>query len=85
MIVVNDILYTGCRTIRFRRGRCDLGVNTPRGSGARADGYLIRKTALVALVPCVTTISRAAAPTHAIANTQAEFALSLQERIGIEA
>jgi len=67
-----------------RRGRCDLVINTPQGSGARADGYLIREAALVARVPCVTTISGAAAAVHAIANARAESALSLQERIGIE-
>ena len=66
-----------------RRGRCDLVVNTPQGSGARADGYLIREAALVARVPCVTTISGAAAAVHAIANARAEAALSLQERIGV--
>ena len=67
-----------------RRGRCDLVINTPQGSGARADGYLIREAAVVAKVPCVTTISGAAAAVHAIANARAESALSLQERIGIE-
>ncbi len=66
-----------------RRGRCDLVINTPQGSGARADGYLIREAALVARVPCVTTISGAAAAVHAIANARAESALSLQERIGM--
>jgi carbamoyl-phosphate synthase large subunit len=68
-----------------RSGRCDLVINTPQGSGARADGYLIREAALGARVPCVTTISGAAAAVHAIANARAESALSLQERIGIEA
>ena len=58
-----------------RRGRCDLVINTPQGSGARADGYLIREAALVARVPCVTTISGAAAAVHAIANARAESAL----------
>ncbi len=67
-----------------RSGRCDLVLNTPQGRGARADGYLIREAALVARVPCVTTISGAAAAVHAIANARAESALSLQERIGIE-
>jgi carbamoyl-phosphate synthase large subunit len=67
-----------------RRGRCDLVVNTPQGRGARADGYLIREAALVARVPCITTISGAAAAVHAIANARAESALSLQERIGAE-
>jgi carbamoyl-phosphate synthase large subunit len=65
--------------------RCDLIVNTPQGSGARADGYRIREAALAARVPCITTISGAAAAVHAIANARAETALSLQERIGIGA
>ena len=65
----------------IRRGRCDLVINTPQGSGARADGYLIREAALVARVPCITTISGAAAAVHAIANARTEIALSLQERI----
>ena len=64
------------------QGRCDLILNTPQGSGARADGYLIREAALAARVPCITTISGAAAAVHAIANARAETALSLQERIG---
>jgi carbamoyl-phosphate synthase large subunit len=68
-----------------RRGRCDLVVNTPQGSGARTDGYLIREAALAARVPCITTLSGAAAAVHAIANARAESALSLQERIGIHA
>ncbi len=65
-----------------REGRCDLIVNTPHGSGARADGYRIREAALGARVPCITTIAGAAAAVHAIANARAETALSLQERIG---
>jgi carbamoyl-phosphate synthase large subunit len=74
---------TGERTVvdLIRQHRCDLVVNTPQGSGARADGYLIREAALVARVPCITTISGAAAAVHAIANARAETTLSLQERI----
>ena len=64
-----------------RRGRCDLVVNTPQGSGARADGYRIREAALAARVPCITTISGAAAAVHAIANARTEIARSLQERL----
>jgi carbamoyl-phosphate synthase large subunit len=64
-----------------RRGRCNLVVNTPQGSGARTDGYLIREAALVARVPCITTLSGAAAAVHAIANARNEESLSLQERI----
>ena len=69
----------------IRRGRCDLVVNTPQGSGARTDGYLIREAALVARVPCVTTISGAAAAVEAIAHARDEVALSLQERIDAHA
>jgi carbamoyl-phosphate synthase large subunit len=66
----------------IRRGRCDLVVNTPfGGSSARTDGYRIREAALVARVPCITTISGAAAAVHAIANARTELSLSLQERI----
>ncbi len=67
----------------IRRGRCDLVVNTPQGSGARADGYRIREAALVARVPCITTLSGAAAAVHAIANARAEIAQSLQERLEV--
>jgi carbamoyl-phosphate synthase large subunit len=69
----------------IRRGRCDLVVNTPvGGSLQRTDGYRIREAALVARVPCITTISGAAAAVHAIANARTELALSLQERIDAE-
>jgi carbamoyl-phosphate synthase large subunit len=63
----------------IRRGRCKLVVNTPQGSGARTDGYLIREAALVARVPCITTLSGAAAAVHAIRNARSEESLSLQE------
>jgi len=68
-----------------RRGRCELVINTPQGSGARTDGYRIREAALVARVPCITTISGAAAAVEAIAHARDEIALSLQERIDAQA
>jgi carbamoyl-phosphate synthase large subunit len=68
-----------------RRGRCDLVINTPQGYGARTDGYLIREAALVNRVPCITTISGAAAAVHAIASARTDVAVSLQERIETEA
>jgi carbamoyl-phosphate synthase large subunit len=68
-----------------RRGRCDLVVNTPQGYGARTDGYAIREAALVNRVPCITTLSGAAAAVHAIASARSEVTLSLQERIEAEA
>jgi hypothetical protein len=49
------------------------------------DGYLIREAALSARVPCITTIAAATAAVHAIANARSETALSLQERIDVEA
>jgi carbamoyl-phosphate synthase large subunit len=69
----------------IRRGRCDLVVNTPAGGSLqRTDGYRIREAALLARVPCITTLSGAAAAVHAIANARTELALSLQERIDAE-
>ena len=69
----------------LRRGRCDLVVNTPQGSGARTDGYRIREAALAARIPCITTLSGAAAAVHAIAHARGEAVVSLQERIDAQA
>jgi len=69
----------------IRRGRCDLVINTPQGLGARADGYAIREAALLNRVPCITTIAGASTAVHAIASARSEVALSLQERIELEA
>jgi carbamoyl-phosphate synthase large subunit len=69
----------------IRRGRCDLVVNTPQGSGARGDGYRIREAALAAGVPCITALRGASAAVAAIARARPERALSLQERIDAEA
>ena len=59
-----------------RRPRSAAGAATssstrPQGRGARTDGYLIREAALVARVPCITTIAGAAAAVEAIANARA--------------
>jgi carbamoyl-phosphate synthase large subunit len=64
----------------IRRRRCDLVVNTPQGAEARSDGYRIREAALIARVPCITTLAGAAAGVEAIANARGEAARSLQER-----
>ncbi|HXV57570.1 MAG TPA: carbamoyl-phosphate synthase large subunit [Gaiellaceae bacterium] len=64
-----------------RRRRVDLVVNTPDGGGARTDGYLIREAALLARVPCVTTIGGAFAAIEAIARATRGETLSLQERV----
>ncbi|MHB8648651.1 MAG: carbamoyl-phosphate synthase large subunit [Gaiellaceae bacterium] len=68
----------------IRRGHCDLVINTPQGRNARSDGYAIREAALSRRVPCITTMSGAAAAVDAIANARAEQAVSLQERIDAE-
>jgi carbamoyl-phosphate synthase large subunit len=59
-------------------------INTPEGRNARSDGYAIREAALARRVPCITTLSGAAAAVHAIATARAEQATSLQERIDAE-
>jgi carbamoyl-phosphate synthase large subunit len=65
----------------IRRGRCDLVLNTPAGSGARSDGYRIREAALVARIPCITTLAGAFAAVDALAGAGHESALTLQERV----
>jgi carbamoyl-phosphate synthase large subunit len=65
----------------LRRRHCDLVVNTPAGGGARSDGYLIREAALVARIPCITTLAGAFAAVEAIARARHEDAVSLQERL----
>ena len=51
----------------IREHKCDLVINTPTGSGARADGYEIRTAAVRHGIPCVTTMTGATAAARAIA------------------
>ncbi|HEX2266342.1 MAG TPA: carbamoyl phosphate synthase large subunit, partial [Solirubrobacterales bacterium] len=51
----------------IRKRECDLVINTPTGSGARADGYEIRTAAVRNGLPCVTTMTGATAAARAIA------------------
>jgi carbamoyl-phosphate synthase large subunit len=51
----------------IRELRCALVINTPTGSGARADGYEIRTAAVRHGIPCVTTMTGATAAVRAIA------------------
>jgi len=51
----------------IRERRCALVINTPTGSGARADGYEIRTAAVREGIPCVTTMTGASAAVRAIA------------------
>jgi len=46
---------------------CDLVINTPTGSGARADGYEIRSAAIQHGIPSITTMTGASAAVRAIA------------------
>jgi carbamoyl-phosphate synthase large subunit len=64
----------------IRQRRCDLVINTPTGSGARADGYEIRTAAVRHGIPCVTTMTGATAAARAIAAGKDEAPVrSIQE------
>ncbi|MGN6190478.1 MAG: carbamoyl-phosphate synthase large subunit, partial [Conexibacter sp.] len=49
------------------RGEVRLVVNTPVGTGARADGWEIRSAAVARGIPCITTMTGAMAAARAIA------------------
>ena len=51
---------------RIDAGDVDLVINTPTGSGARADGWEIRRAAVARGIPCITTMSGASAAQRAI-------------------
>ena len=69
---------------RIDAGEVDLVINTPTGSGARADGYEIRRSAIGRGVPCITTMSGASAAQRAIRAGRAgeSSVISLQELHG---
>ena len=50
----------------IRGGEVDMVINTPTGSGARADGYEIRTAAVRHGIACVTTMTGASAAVRAI-------------------
>jgi carbamoyl-phosphate synthase large subunit len=52
----------------IRKRECDLVINTPSGSGARADGYEIRTAAVRHGIPSITTMTAATAAVRAIAS-----------------
>jgi len=71
----------GAAVVDLVRSRgVDLVVNTPQGRNARRDGYAIREAAVIARVPCITTLAVARAAVEAIAKARAESPVSLQER-----
>jgi carbamoyl-phosphate synthase large subunit len=65
----------------IENGDVDLVVNTPTGSGARSDGWQIRRAAVTRGIPCLTTLSGGLAAARAIAAGRQGVAevLSLQE------
>ena len=66
---------------RIESGDVDLVINTPTGSGARADGWEIRRAAVARGIPCITTMSGASAAQRAIRarRTGEPEVISLQE------
>jgi carbamoyl-phosphate synthase large subunit len=66
----------------IERGDVDIVVNTPTGSGARTDGWEIRRAAVAHGVPCLTTLAAGVSAARAIASAHAGGAppvLCLQE------
>jgi carbamoyl-phosphate synthase large subunit len=65
----------------IERGDVAMVVNTPSGSGARADGYEIRIAATARGIPCMTTMTGASAAARAIGalRTHGDEVRSLQE------
>jgi carbamoyl-phosphate synthase large subunit len=69
----------------IERGDVDLVVNTPTGSGARTDGWEIRRAAVMHGIPCLTTLSAGVSAARAIARARADGepeVLCLQELHG---
>jgi carbamoyl-phosphate synthase large subunit len=62
-------------------GEVDLVINTPTGSGARSDGWEIRRAAIARGIPCITTLSGGQAAARAIraARDGEPTVVSLQE------
>jgi carbamoyl-phosphate synthase large subunit len=69
----------------IERGDVTLVINTPTGSGARSDGWEIRRAAVTRGIPCITTLSGALAAARAIraARDQEPEVRSLQEIHGM--
>jgi carbamoyl-phosphate synthase large subunit len=65
----------------IEEGKVDLVVNTPTGSGARTDGWEIRRAAVAAGIPCLTTLSAGLSAARAISSERQGVAevISLQE------
>jgi carbamoyl-phosphate synthase large subunit len=57
---------------RIESGDVGIVINTPTGSGARADGYEIRRAAVARGIPCITTMTGATAAQRAIQALRAD-------------
>ena len=70
----------------IERRDVDLVVNTPTGSGARSDGWEIRRAAVTHGIPCLTTLSAGVSAARAIARARRDGepeVLCLQELHGM--
>jgi carbamoyl-phosphate synthase large subunit len=70
----------------IERGDVDLVVNTPTGSGARSDGWEIRRAAVAHGIPCLTTLAAGVSAARAIARARRDGepeVLCLQELHGM--
>jgi carbamoyl-phosphate synthase large subunit len=66
----------------IERGDVDLVINTPTGSGARTDGWQIRRAAVSRAIPCLTTLAAGVSAARAISSARqggAPPVLCLQE------
>ena len=73
---------------RIEAGEVDLVINTPTGSGARSDGWEIRRAAVARGIPCITTMTaaqRRTARDPARCSRASASARSLQELHGVAA
>jgi carbamoyl-phosphate synthase large subunit len=80
--VINKIAEGSPHVVDWiERGDVDLVVNTPTGSGARTDGWEIRRAAVARGIPALTTLSAGLSAARAIASArQGEVeVVSLQE------
>ncbi len=71
----------------IERGDVHLVVNTPTGSGARTDGWEIRRAAVAHGIPCLTTLAAGVSAARAISRARADgepVVLCLQELHGAQ-
>ncbi len=84
-VVINKIGEGSPHVVDWiERREVDLVINTPVGTGARADGYEIRSAAVTRGIPCITTMSGGMAAARAITSARRgePAVVSLQELHG---